>query len=115
MDAELSMETDRTRAVEKMTTFSVSLCNAVVDAWFNLFRYLMVTFRDGFIVTPQPLAHPADKPIAKVEEPGYSDDWYDRIIADTGNHWRWRRVIASPLRPLRTLHCHEAYNTRDAY
>ena len=53
MDAELSMETDRTRAVEKMTTFSVSLCNAVVDAWFNLFRYLMVTFRDGFIVTPR--------------------------------------------------------------
>ena len=74
-------------AVEKMTSFSENLCDKIVATWFSLWKQLMVTFRDGFIVSPQKPAHARDLPIAKVVEPGYDDDWYARIIHDTKDHY----------------------------
>ena len=44
---------DKGGAVEKMTSFSEVLCDEIVATWFALWKQLMVTFRDGFIVSAQ--------------------------------------------------------------
>eukprot|EP00437_Effrenium_voratum_P023432 CAMPEP_0181403726 /NCGR_PEP_ID=MMETSP1110-20121109/3865_1 /TAXON_ID=174948 /ORGANISM="Symbiodinium sp., Strain CCMP421" /LENGTH=212 /DNA_ID=CAMNT_0023526037 /DNA_START=23 /DNA_END=661 /DNA_ORIENTATION=+ len=81
------------KAIEFMTNRDVARANKLVTDIFALFGQLMVTYRDGFRISslgPDAPDHGGAQGgvVPKVEEVGYSADWYDRIAKDTGDHYK---------------------------
>lgn len=74
-------------AVEYVTAFGEATGTAAVEGWFQLWQRLFFTFRDGFVVTPQPKAHPKDWPWPHVIQGGYDDAWYTKVAAATGDRY----------------------------
>ena len=66
-----------------MTDFSVQLGDSLLDEWSTFFGQLFVKFRDGY-VTKQSSAPVCD---CATSSEAYSDAWYGRIAADTGDHY----------------------------
>lgn len=71
---------DPQKAREILTNFSVSQGNMTVKRWKELYKYLFVKYMDGNIKTKDPHHR---NPI--VNQPGYSNQWYKKIAADTGD------------------------------
>eukprot|EP00296_Roombia_truncata_P009687 JP448310.1.p1 GENE.JP448310.1~~JP448310.1.p1 ORF type:complete len:138 (+),score=44.32 JP448310.1:1-414(+) len=71
--------------VQLVTTFAVDTADTCVTQWLGLWQKLFATFRDGQITTPDPEVKRCN---CKVVEPGYSTAWYDRIVKDTGTHYK---------------------------
>eukprot|EP00415_Alexandrium_ostenfeldii_P004226 UN4226 len=76
-----------------------------------MFGELMVKYRDGFRISsagPGAPDHGGSEGgiVPKVEEIGYSAKWYDRIVKDTGDHYKMTDdkthpdLVASKLRAL---------------
>jgi len=73
-----------TAAVDMVTQFSVSAGNSLVKEWANFFGELFVTYRDGYVITESPTENSCG---CSVESGPYSQQWYDRIVEDTGDHY----------------------------
>ena len=75
-----------------LSNFSTSTADAVVDEWVALFPELMTLFRDGLVVdlpAPKP-AQPEDQPPPpECTSPGYDAEWYQRVVAATGDSDRY--------------------------
>jgi hypothetical protein len=54
-----------------------------VREWKNLYAFLFTKFMDGNIKTKD-----GDKQNPKVKQPGYSEDFYRRIIQGTGDKFK---------------------------
>jgi len=70
-------------ALDIITNFSVTSGDQVVEDWLNYFQYLFTKYMDGnrkFKV--------ANSKIPRVETPGYPQKWYDRIVEETGDHYK---------------------------
>lgn len=71
-----------------ITDYSVNTGNSTVATWRKFYEHLFVKYMDGNIKTKV-----AGQILPKVEQPGYTDEWYRRIIKETGNKFK---VIESP-------------------
>jgi len=96
---------DPQKSMELLTNLDVARADRVVKEEFELFGRLMVTYRDGFRISLQAPAAPdhggaQGGVVPKVEEVGYSAKWYDRIVKDTGDHYKVSSVDAAKLRTL---------------
>jgi dipeptidase len=72
--------TDREAASELLTNFSVSESENLLQEWKSLYAFLFTRFMDGNIKTPvegQQNPH--------LEQPGYSDFWYKKLVDETGD------------------------------
>lgn len=71
-------------AVEYLTTFSTNIGDQLLKDWFTFFGQLFVKYRDGYITTADP-----QFPVCGCQSNNlkYQDEWYDRIITDTGDHY----------------------------
>ena len=69
-------------AVEYLTTFSKDIGDSLLKDWFTFFGQLFVKYRDGYITTADP-----QFPVCGCQTNNlqYQDNWYDRIVADTGD------------------------------
>lgn len=81
------------RAAEYLTIVDGERATKIVKDEFSLFGQLMVTYRDGFHISsagPNAPNHGGAQGgvVAAVQEVGYSDSWYARIVADTGDHYK---------------------------
>merc|ERR1712037_835083 len=74
-------------AMELLTAHVSKTGDDLTASWFEYFGELFVKYRDGFTTTmpPKP-ANPKDKPIVNCGEGGYNQDWYSRIVKETGLH-----------------------------
>ena len=70
------------KAIEKMTHFSVTLGDQLLVDWFAFFGQLFVKYRDGYVTTAAPNVPVCGCNTASL---GYSGEWYDRIVEDTGD------------------------------
>ncbi len=79
---------DSESAINYLTSYSVSQGDRVTYTWKKLYQYLFMKYMDGNIKTKQPL--PADHIYVspKVEQPGYGEDWYRRIVKETGDQFK---------------------------
>jgi dipeptidase len=78
-------KTDKDLAIEYITEFSVNQANKTVDEWKSFFEYLFLKYMDGNV---KEIAEPQDGykyVVPMLEQPGYGEDWYRKIIEDTGN------------------------------
>ena len=77
--AKTLLETDRNKAVEFLTDFSVNTGNQLAGQWKQFYAYLFTRYMDGNIKTPD-----GNKQNPKVSQPGYGEQWYRRIAEDNG-------------------------------
>lgn len=82
--AALLSKGDRNGAVSYMTTFSADIGDALLKDWFAFFGELFVKYRDGFVTTAAPHV-----PVCgcNTVSQGYSESWYDRIVAENGDRY----------------------------
>jgi dipeptidase len=78
--AETLHQADPRRAVEYLTEYSVQQGDETVRRWRELYRQLFVKYLDGNIKSVDP---PHRNP--KVDQPGYGEAWYRRIISEKGD------------------------------
>ncbi|CAE7558665.1 pipD [Symbiodinium pilosum] len=93
---------DPAAAVEYLTATDNARADKIVQDEWNLFGQLMVTFRDGFHISslgPQAPDHGGSQGgiVPKVEEVGYSSRWYERIVKDTGDHYKMPKSSSKDL------------------
>lgn len=71
-------------AVDYLTSFSVKIGDDLLKDWFGFFGQLFVKYRDGFVTTASPHV-----PVCGCETNSlpYNGQWYDRIVADTGDRY----------------------------
>ena len=72
-------------AITTVTNWAVETGNNLVNKWGNLFETLFVTYRDNYNIQKNPNNPSCGCDI--VSDP-YSQGWYDRIAATTGNHYK---------------------------
>ncbi len=77
--AKILYETDKKAAVDFITDFSVNNADNLVKEWKKFYQYLFMKYMDGNIKTPNP-GHLNPH----LSQPGYSEDFYRRIVKDTG-------------------------------
>lgn len=70
---------DPASAIKFLTDFSVTQGNNTVYTWKKLYTYLFTKYMDGNIKTPTGEQNP------KVNQPGYGENFYRRLVKETGD------------------------------
>jgi hypothetical protein len=72
------------KVVEALTRFSESLGQQLLADWVAVFEQLFVKYRDGFVTTAKAKAL---APVCGCDTSSlpYADQWYNRIVEDTGD------------------------------
>ena len=70
-------------AVTYLTDYSTSTGDRLVKNWKYFYQYLFMKYMDGNIKTPNP-GHQNPH----LEQPGYGEDWYRRIVKETGDQFK---------------------------
>lgn len=76
-------KTDKDLGIQFITEYSVEQGNNTVERWKELYKYLFTKYMDGNIKTKD-----GDKQNPKVKQPGYGEEWYRRIVNETGDHFK---------------------------
>lgn len=79
---------DPEQAVSFLTDYSVAQGNKTVKCWKKLYRHLFTKYMDGNIKEARPLPEGQYYTPPKVEQPGYSEEWYKLIIEETGDKFK---------------------------
>jgi dipeptidase len=78
-------EMDKSLAREFITDYSVQMGEYTVDVWKNLYAYLFTRYMDGNVKT-----HVEGQQNPHLEQPGYGENWYKRIIEGTGEKFEYK-------------------------
>ena len=78
------------QAIEFITDFSVNSGNRTVSEWKDLYRYLFTKYMDGNIKEKREVPEGYKYVTPNVSQPGYSEEWYRRIIKDTGEKFEYK-------------------------
>lgn len=73
-------ETDKNKAVEFLTDYSVNTGNNLVMQWKDFYAHLFTKYMDGNIKVKD-----GNQQNPKVRQPGYGEKWYRKIVEDTGD------------------------------
>lgn len=79
---------DPEQAVRFLTDYSVAQGNKTLKCWKKLYRHLFTKYMDGNIKEANPLPEGQYYTPPKVEQPGYSEEWYKLIIEETGDKFK---------------------------
>jgi dipeptidase len=88
------------QAVEHLTSLSDAIGTALLQEWFQFFGELFVKYRDGFVTTASPLTPVCGCSTSSLP---YSAEWYDRIVADTGDRYLVPQSQQPPHRAIKKL------------
>ena len=69
-------------AIDYLTDYSVELGNSTVKRWKKLGEFLLVKYLDGNVKNE----------LGEVKHPGYPEEWYRRIIDDSGDHFKIKKI-----------------------
>jgi dipeptidase len=86
--AEEIYKNDPEQAVRFLTDYSVAQGNKTLKCWKKLYRHLFTKYMDGNIKEANPLPEGQYYTPPKVEQPGYSEEWYKLIIEETGDKFK---------------------------
>ncbi|MBU0766088.1 MAG: C69 family dipeptidase [Bacteroidetes bacterium] len=75
-------------ALALMTDFSVKIGNETHKEWLNLYMYLFTKYMDGNIKEKAELPENHIYVPAKLEQPGYGENWYKKIADETGDKFK---------------------------
>lgn len=83
--AEQLYPTNKDLAVTFLTDYSVDNGNQTVMRWKKFYGYLFTRYMDGNIKTAEPVPEGYKYTNPKLEQPGYSEEFYRRIANTTGD------------------------------
>lgn len=72
---------DPQKAITYLTDYSVKQGDYTVQRWKKLGEQLLVKYIDGNV-----------KVNGELIQPGYSEDWYRKIIEETGDHFQMKKL-----------------------
>ena len=78
------------QAIEFITDYSVNSGNQTVNEWKCLYRYLFTKYMDGNIKEKREVPEGYKYVTPNVSQPGYGEEWYRRIIKDTGEKFEYK-------------------------
>jgi len=91
-------ETDRTAsdlyskrpaaAIRFITDYSVNTGNNTVMQWKELYKFLFAKYLDGNVKVKQPVPKGYKSVSPKLDQPGYGEEWYRRLVESTGDKFR---------------------------
>lgn len=81
-------ETNKGSAIAMLTDYSVKAGNETVKHWLNFYTYLFTKFMDGNIKTKVDVPEGYKYHSPTLKQPGYGDDWYRKIVEETGDHFK---------------------------
>jgi len=70
-------------AANFLTDYSTRTGDRVTYEWKDFYKYLFMKYMDGNVKTPNP-----GQQNPHLEQPGYGEDWYRRIIEETGDQFK---------------------------
>ncbi len=85
-------KTDKKAALEFITDFSVNQGNNTFNVWKDLYAYLFTKYMDGNIKTRKPVPANYKYVTPDVKQPGYSKEWYRKIIEQTKDHFEVKKI-----------------------
>lgn len=83
-------EKDENLGNQFITDYSVNTANALVDTWKKLYQYLFMKYKDGNIMQSKDMKILDNGNLvvpAMPDQPGYGEDWYKKIIDETGDQF----------------------------
>jgi len=69
-------------AREYLTDYSMKLGDSTIKRWKKLGEFLIYKYLDGNVKDE----------LGKVTHPGYPESWYRRIVNETGDHFKMKRL-----------------------
>lgn len=76
---------DKKEAIKYITDFSVKSGNWTVAEWKKLYQYLFTKYMDGNVKSKV-----EGEFLPELEQPGYSKEWYGKIIEETGDKFEYK-------------------------
>ena len=75
-------------AVALLTEYSVTAGDETVKHWLDFYAYLFTKYMDGNVKEKVDVPEGYKYHVPKLQQPGYSEDWYRRIVEETGDHFK---------------------------
>jgi len=72
------------KAIAYLTDYSVKAGDNTVNQWRELYKFLFTKYMDGNIKTKNAPKDGYKYVVPSVSQPGYSEEWYRRIVKDAG-------------------------------
>jgi len=82
------LEKNPQAAVDFLTDYSVNTGNATVMEWQQLYYYLFTKYMDGNIKRPKAVPEGYKYVSPYLNQPGYGEDWYRKIVKETGDKFK---------------------------
>lgn len=76
---------DPAKALSFLTDYSVNKGNQTVDEWRDFYGFLFTRYMDGNIKEAQPVPEGYKYVNPKIEQPGYTEEWYRKVATETGD------------------------------
>ena len=87
-------ENDKDAAIALLTDYSVAQGNETVKYWFNFYTYLFTKYMDGNIKTKREVPEGYIYYTPDVKQPGYGEEWYRKIVDETGEHFKMHGALS---------------------
>ncbi len=84
-------EQDKELGIQFITDYSCNTANSLVSDWQKFYQYLFMKYVDGNMKVTEGrnfIDNGNGKDIPKVKYPGYGEDWYKKIIEETGEKFK---------------------------
>ncbi len=75
-------------AVALLTEYSVNTGNKTVKHWFGFYTYLFTKYMDGNVKSKTDVPDGYIYHVPELQQPGYSEEWYKKIVEETGDHFK---------------------------
>ncbi|GAB4224823.1 MAG: C69 family dipeptidase [Bacteroidales bacterium] len=79
---------DPENAIARLTEYSVKSGNETAKHWLAFYTRLFTKYMDGNVKEKRPVPEGYKYVNPKLEQPGYSPEWYRTIVEKTGDHFK---------------------------
>ncbi len=81
-------EVDPDMALTFVTNYSESVANNTILEWKDFYAYLFTRFMDGNVKAPREVPEGYKYYTPALEQPGYGEKFYKRVVDETGDHFK---------------------------
>ncbi len=82
------IENNKDDVVTMLTEYSVNTGNETVKHWLKFYTYLFTKYMDGNVKKKVDVPEGYKYHNPKLKQPGYGEDWYKKIVDETGDHFK---------------------------
>ncbi len=81
--AKVLLNESEEKALAFLTDYSSTEADRITNEWSGFYKYLFVKYMDGNVKAKNEVPEGYEYVAPKLEQPGYGEDWYRRIVKET--------------------------------